>query len=278
MLFNTFSHIPNIKKMKEKYYWDNGITSWNIVRDNRFNNISEREKIYLLKNIKISFMKYEENDIDFFFENIDRKDYWRLFKEFEHEIAYLDIETTGLSGKFDSITTISIFYKDKIEVFVKNKNLYDFLSFIKKPKILVTFNGNRFDIPFIEQYFDIKLFNKKIDLRYTLKDIGYTGGLKRCEKKFGINRGDLEGIDGKFAIYLWREYKENNNIKALNTLISYNISDTINLKKLAILSYNKNIEILNRDFKKMTLPEEIDIPFIPNKKVIEKIKRKYYNY
>jgi len=259
MLLSSFSHIPNIKKKKESYYWDIGITSWDIVRDNiLIDNISEREKKYLIKNIEISYSKYEENDIDYFFENFDKKDYWRFFNEFQEDIAYLDIETTGLSGKFNSITTISVFYMNEIKVFVKDKNLYDFLSFIKKPKILTTYNGNKFDIPFIEQYFDIKLFNKKIDLRYVLKDLGFTGGLKKCEKKFSINRGELEGIDGKFAIYLWNEYKETNNLKALNTLLSYNISDTINLEKLAILSYNINIDLLNRNFKKLTIPKVIN--------------------
>jgi hypothetical protein len=39
-------------------------------------------------------------------------------------------------------------------------------------------------------------------LRYLLKSLGYTGGLKGYEKKAGIDRGELEAINGYFAVML----------------------------------------------------------------------------
>ena len=54
-----------------------------------------------------------------------------------------------------------------------------------------------------------------IDLRYLLKSLGYTGGLKGCEKKAGIDRGELDGVNGYFAVLLWQDYQRNRNEKPL---------------------------------------------------------------
>jgi len=56
-------------------------------------------------------------------------------------------------------------------------------------------------------------------LRYVLKSLGYSGGLKSCEKALGLDRGDLDGVDGYFAVLLWRDYQKKHNEKALETLL-----------------------------------------------------------
>ena len=121
---------------------------------------------------------------------------------------------------------------------VNGENLDDFIKDVFNSKILVTYNGKSFDIPFIEKYFNIKLNHAQIDLRYTLKSLGYGGGLKSCEKQLGLNRDGLEGVDGYFAIHLWNEYYYNANQDALKTLLAYNIEDSINLERLMQISYN----------------------------------------
>ena len=81
----------------------------------------------------------------------------------------------------------------------------------------------------------------QIDLRYVLAQLGCRGGLKGCEKQMGINRGVLDGIDGSFAVTLWREYERCNNEAALETLLAYNIEDTVNLERLMVEAYNRNV-------------------------------------
>ncbi|NLT67642.1 MAG: exonuclease, partial [Acidobacteria bacterium] len=67
-------------------------------------------------------------------------------------------------------------------------------------KLIVTYNGKCFDIPFIEYYFGIKLDCAQIDLRYVLSSLGIKGGLKGCEKRLGIQRPPgMEELDGFFA-------------------------------------------------------------------------------
>jgi uncharacterized protein YprB with RNaseH-like and TPR domain len=66
---------------------------------------------------------------------------------------------------------------------------------------------------------------------YTAKKIGLSGGLKQVEKDIGIER-DRPDISGRDAVRLWREH-ESGRDGALETLISYNREDTVNLRTLA---------------------------------------------
>ena len=130
----------------------------------------------------------------------------------------------------------------------------DFIEDIYNYKILITYNGKSFDIPFIENYFNIKLNHAQIDLRYLLSSLGYKGGLKRCEQQLGIFRSALDGVDGYFAIHLWNDYYYNGNRLALETLLAYNIEDTINLEKLMEIS---DVETFWRTFN--NIPKSYDI-------------------
>ena len=68
------------------------------------------------------------------------------------------------------------------------------------------------------------------------------GGLKGCERQLGMDRGDLSDIDGFFAVLLWEEYQRTGDQKALDTLLAYNIQDTINLENLLVTAYNLKLK------------------------------------
>ena len=72
---------------------------------------------------------------------------------------------------------------------MQGQNLNDFIEDIQKYKVIVTYNGKSFDIPFIENYFNIRLDHAHIDLRYILHSLGYLGGLKRMGKTAGDGQG-----------------------------------------------------------------------------------------
>ena len=80
-----------------------------------------------------------------------------------------------------------------------------------------------------------------IDLRYILYSLGFKGGLKGCERQLGVDRGDLKDIDGFFAVLLWDEYQKNKNEKALDTLLAYNVQDTVTLEDLMVTAYNMKL-------------------------------------
>jgi uncharacterized protein YprB with RNaseH-like and TPR domain len=90
----------------------------------------------------------------------------------------------------------------------------------------------------MERYFKTRFEHAQIDLRYILKSMGFKGGLKGCEKQLGMDRGDLDGVDGFLAVYLWDRYKRKRDLKALESLLAYNVQDTINLEHLLVTAYN----------------------------------------
>jgi uncharacterized protein len=153
-------------------------------------------------------------------------------------VAYLDIETTGLGGPGDHITTIALYDGRAIRHYVHGRNLPEFARDIPSYKLLVTYNGKCFDLPILRTTFGLALNQPHIDLRYVLASLGYRGGLKGCERTLGLDRGDLANVDGYFAVLLWHDYQRYRSPEALETLLAYNIRDAVNLETLLVMAYN----------------------------------------
>jgi len=86
------------------------------------------------------------------------------------------------------------------------------------------------------------LNHAQIDLRYVLYSLGFRGGLKGVERQLGTDRGDLRDVDGFFAVLLWNEYQKGGDQKALNTLLAYNVQDTVTLENLMVTAYNMKLK------------------------------------
>jgi uncharacterized protein YprB with RNaseH-like and TPR domain len=208
-----------------------------------------------------------------FAEKIPANQHWRFFPEFRDSTAYLDIETTGLDSWGHEITTIALYDGNSIFTYVQGQNLDAFEEDIQRYRVIVTYNGKCFDIPFIESYFRMKVPQVHIDLRYLLRSLGYTGGLKGCEKKAGIDRKELEGVDGYFAVLLWQDYQRTKNEKALETLLAYNIQDVVNLETLILLAYN--LKLKETPFvhtHQLPYPPASQIPFKADLEMVERIR------
>ncbi len=278
MLEQSFSHIKGIGSKTEIQLWSSNIHDWPSLKNTKNFPLSHRKYDYLKKEIIKSEKHLKSNNPNYFSNGLTSSQHWRLFKNFKSTTAYLDIETTGLYASSAIITTIAIYDGEKIKYYVNGENLNDFKEDIFEYNLLVTYNGKCFDIPFIEKFFNISLDHSHIDLRYVLHSLGYSGGLKGCEKQFGISRNDLEGVDGFFAIYLWEEFVQNKNQKALDTLLAYNIEDVVNLEYLMHKVYNLKISETPFEEKlKMNIPDRPSLPFTPDLITIQKIKNRFYN-
>lgn len=279
MIEQSFVHIKGIGNKTECKLWEAGIYDWSSFNKSKNIPLSKNKIEFVKREINISEKELKANNPNYFSKSFKPDQHWRIFKNFKSTIAYLDIETTGLYPSYSNITTISLYDGKKIKYYINGKNLNDFKKDIIQYKLIVTYNGKCFDIPFIENILNIRLRQAHIDLRYLLKSLGYSGGLKECEKQLGISRGDLEGVDGKFAIYLWLEFIDNNDSKSLDTLLAYNIEDVVNLEYLMHKAYN--IKLSETPFRKqleMNIPLRPKIPFKPDRETIRKIKDKYYRY
>ena len=242
MLQNTFIHIQSIGAVTEQRLWESGLNDWDAFSDDISMPLSGKRK-YLLKNgIDESRQHLYQNNPVYFSKCLPANQSWRFFPEFRNSTVYLDIETTGLDRYFNDITTIALYDGESIKTYVQGQNLENFIEDIHKYKVIVSYNGKSFDVPFLEHYFNIKLGHAHIDLRYILYSLGFKGGLKGCEKQLGMDRGDLSDIDGFFAVLLWDKYQQTGEQKALDTLLAYNIQDTVTLENLMVTAYNMKLK------------------------------------
>ena len=273
MLKNSFCHIPSIGASTEIKIWNNGIKSQDDFLNKKIDFLPEKKKNLIIENIDISNKELKSGNPCYFTDNLPSKEHWRIFREFRNSAVYLDIETTGLGNYDDIITTIAIYDGKNVKYYVNGDNLDEFIEDINNYKLLITYNGKTFDIPFIEKYFGIKLNHAHIDLRYVLKALGFSGGLKSCERQLGIGRtGDVADVDGYFAVVLWNDYVETGSKKSLETLLSYNIEDVINLEFLMVYSYNKNLEKLPIVSDFIGIPLKKENPFEVDAKTIKRLK------
>jgi uncharacterized protein YprB with RNaseH-like and TPR domain len=262
MLTNTFCHMPRISLSKEQALWGQGILTWNDYRSvaTQLTHLEESEK------------QFQNRDPRYFSSLLGSDQSWRLFKEFRSCTAYLDIETTGLSRDYDEITTIALYDGKNLNTYVNGRNLGRFPEDIRKYDMIVTFNGKTFDVPFIKRYFDIEMDHAHIDLRYVMRKLGYRGGLKAIEKSIGIDRGELDGVDGFLGVLLWKHYKRTGEERALDTLLAYNCEDVVNLEHLMVMAYNLNLKLTPfKGREEITLPERFSIPFEADANLIRKL-------
>jgi hypothetical protein len=263
----------------ERKIWGSGIKTMDDFIKSSPEFISPEKRQTIIDFISLSKEHIKNKNAQFFYENLPSKEHWRLFREFRKNIVYLDIETTGLVNPGDEITTIALYDGERIKYYVNGENLNQFKEDIQKYGALVTYNGKTFDIPFIENYFGIKISLAHLDLRYILRSLGYSGGLKSCERQLGIGRtGSLANVDGFFAILLWNDYQTKGNKKSLETLLSYNIEDVLNLEFLMIEAYNRKIMEVPFPLERIEEPAAPENPFKIDPSTVTRIQNQYYSF
>ena len=240
MLRQTFLHIPGVGPKTEQGFWAAGVDDWDAFFDDASLKLTASKRAAIADVLTESRRQLDRRNPNFFASRIPAGQQWRLFSEFRGQTAYLDIETTGLEADC-TISTIAVYDGSTMVTYVNGQNLDDFVDDIRRYKLLVTYNGKCFDVPVIERFFGVRLNHAHIDLRYVLAGLGLKGGLKRCEAQLGMGRGDLEDIDGLFAVVLWKAYLRNRDEQALETLLAYNLQDAINLESLMVTAFNLNV-------------------------------------
>jgi uncharacterized protein YprB with RNaseH-like and TPR domain len=173
-----------------------------------------------------------DGDARYFGERFPSGSYWRLYENFAERTCFLDIETTGLDHTHDDVTVVGLHRAGETDALVNGRDLTRerLAAELDDAKLLVTFNGKRFDVPFLETSFDLDIDVPHLDLMYPCRQMGLTGGLKEIEQRVGIDR-DRPDLSGRDAVRLWREY-ERGDERSLETLVSYNRDDTANMERL----------------------------------------------
>jgi uncharacterized protein YprB with RNaseH-like and TPR domain len=152
--------------------------------------------------------------------------------------AFLDIETTGLSPWDNEITVVGINLCNGddsgfIQLVGKDVTAQNILEVLEGVDVLYTYNGSRFDLPFIYSRLGLNLVTtiRHCDLMYDCWKNNLYGGFKAVERQLGIERR-LTEVNGYEAVKLWWKYVDYFDLDALNTLLEYNKEDVLNLKVL----------------------------------------------
>jgi predicted nuclease with RNAse H fold/dephospho-CoA kinase len=143
---------------------------------------------------------------------------------------FLDIETTGLSRYYDEITVIGWLYDGCYQACIAGDDPAPLMAALTESRVLVTFNGTQFDLPFLRKAFPgISLPSLHADLRYLGRRAGLTGGQKAIEKLLNLtHRGQIQEVNGFEAVLLWHRYLRGDPA-SLRRLIEYNRCDVLGM-------------------------------------------------
>ena len=228
-LENSFILAPGVGEKTEQKLWKNGVTHWNKVSNADVIGSTKREKVEMF--LEKARKNLEVGNSYFFGEKLPNKSLWRAYRNFEKNACFFDIETTGLDQQRNKVTTAAFHRNGETTTLVRGDDLTreNLQKQVDKSSILVSFNGKKFDQPFLEHNYDLEMDTPHLDIMYPCKRIGLTGGLKKIEQQLQVER-ELEDVDGREAVRLWKKYENNGDTEALEKLIKYNGYDARNLQ------------------------------------------------
>ncbi|MBN2368312.1 ribonuclease H-like domain-containing protein [Candidatus Woesearchaeota archaeon] len=237
MIRNSFLFLPGIKKKKEQSIWQQGINDWDDFLNNKVKGISNRSKPYYDRKIHEAKLALRDNDSGYFYGRFPGTETWRLYDFFKEEAIFLDIETSSATSKESFLTVIGLFDGVDTKIMIRDVNL-DISALrreLRKYRLLVTFNGSSFDIPYLNKKYPGLLPKvPHIDVRHLCSKAGLKGGLKQIEQQLGIKRSNIivERMYGGDPLKLWRMFRGTGDRYYLNLLVDYNEEDLVNLRQI----------------------------------------------
>ncbi len=266
MLENSFVHLPGIGPDTEEKFWAQGLCTWDHLADNLHEVFSPRKAQQIAEALEECRAAHEAREFAYFQGRFKGAEMWRVLPALlecggNDQIAYLDIETTGLGFPPQcKSTTIAIYYGGQLHLEHDRARKRALLEEIdRNAKCLVSFNGQTFDLPFLRREFNVELRQAHIDLRYWMAKHGYRGGLKAIQKALPeVRQRESMDIDGFDAVRLWKLH-ERGVPNALETLLTYNAEDTVVLEQMVYLALEmeraKQAHLKLKSYKTPLAPE-----------------------
>ncbi|SEO84125.1 ribonuclease H-like domain-containing protein [Aquisalimonas asiatica] len=244
MLKSTFLHLPGIGSRTERRLWNEGIVTWDelefaLRRKDRLLPRSHRDQKLLLTELEATVLAWEKLDLEYFVDRLPRKEQFRIALSLPDRTGFLDIETTGLSPMYHLVTLVGLSQSGRFSYFLRGQEFSDLEETIAGTDCLITFNGTRFDLPFLRWHYPcLRLPPVHIDLMYLARSVGLRGGQKVMEKSIGFHRPqEIQGRGGAEAPALWYEYTYGD-LEAGRLLVEYNKYDIKGMQYL--LRYTLN--------------------------------------
>lgn len=227
---NSFIPATGVGETTERRLWAAGATDWDCFESSL---VGDRTAENIESFIETARKRLAADETAFFDRVFPSSERWRLYENFRKNACFFDIETTGLKPERSVVTTVSYHQAGETTTLVRGDDLTaeNIQAMVDDASLLVSFNGIRFDQPFLETKFNATVEVPHLDLMYPCKTVGLTGGLKQIERDIGLER-DRPDISGRDAVRLWQQHEAGVD-GALDTLVSYNREDAVNLQTLA---------------------------------------------
>ena len=228
-LENSYIGVDGVGEVTERKLWEAGAHTWEDFEPSLCGPTTANR---IESFIEAARPRLEDDDSAFFDRRLPSSERWRLYENFRADACFFDIETTGLDQHRNRVTCVSFHRDGDTETLVRGDDLTrENLRERLDAPLLVSFNGARFDVPFLETSFGLSIDAPHLDLLYPCRRVDLTGGLKAIEPACGVER-DRPDISGEDAVRLWREHERGVD-GSLETLISYNRVDTVNMRTVA---------------------------------------------
>ena len=283
LLFASLIQVSRITNKQELEYWQQGIFTLQDLADNieeqlSLFSVSQAEEIQQLINNADTCIDAIAKRFD---EKSGKKDFYRIAYSIPEKVMFLDIETTGLSSIYHYVTLVGWMIDGKYGCWIVGTDPTDFINAFQDAKMLVTFNGARFDCKFLDIVFpELNIKNKpNLDLMHFCRRYGLKKGQKNIEQLLGFKRPDsVLDCDGKEAIALWYQFVFGDD-EALQLLIEYNFYDVSGMSFILDTVFYQRI--YGREFPRICKPKRFYNSRRKNhvrydREVIESI-RKYVN-
>lgn len=241
MLRKTFLHVPGIGPKREQDLHKSGYCTWDDFISAPEQSGLPRSLVQLtVRWLEESIFHLGEGDSAFFQSCLPARERWRIWGDFSRKAVFLDIETTGLGPPLDYVTVVGLHDEDGTRSLVRGENLFMLPDMLAGYRLIVTFNGSQFDLPFLRAHMgNIFEHCAHIDLRFVLRRLGFRGGLKSIERQLGLGRPEeVADIDGFEAVRLWHRYLRGDE-ESLRKLVAYNRLDVENLRSLMEIAFDR---------------------------------------
>lgn len=235
LITSTFCHLRGISEDREQALWKSGVANWDDFERKYQPQLSlfsgGTRANALLRELELSRRALDERQLEYFAEKLPKREHYRLAYAFPEDTVFLDIETTGLSRYYDYITVVGLSRGKTYHIHLRGADPRPMLDAINSARVLVTFNGSLFDVPFLLQEFSAARIPKvHVDLRFLARRVGLRGGQKDLEEKLSLRRAnEIADVRGDAAPVLWHRFRRGDE-DALRKLILYNHADIHGMK------------------------------------------------
>lgn len=241
MIRATFQLVPGLGPSRERALWDAGFRDWNDVMQADPRGLPLRLSVATALQAAILALEpaWRARDLEALAARIPPTEHWRLYGAFCDLAVCLDIEIDREEG----VTVVGLLDQRGPRLLMAGRDLAQLPAQVPPHCLLVTFNGAAFDVPVLRKAFETwQAPPAHIDLRHVWNRLGHWGGLKSLEDQVGIGRpSHIKDLDGSHAAWLWRHFRLGDR-QALIKLAEYNLYDTVNLRTLAAMGWNRMVE------------------------------------